>query len=323
MRRKIILLFLLFIPFIVKAEDISIKSIELIENNTQQEKIDAPTVDGLNINFKIKFANLDESVKYKVILNNNSDHNYELTNKIVFSNKEYIKYELEYPFNARVLKAKSSQELFITIKYNKEVPSEAFSKGIYIENNSLNLDLENSASILDQIGLPVIIMVTVAALSLIFIIIMSIKKHSLAMLLIALLLIPMSVYALGKVTININANIEIESRESIFELRTFGCSKSRNGNYFIRFRKGMTMPEFYNSKYFEAMDPNLQEDMKTYAYPALFNRDAQVCLNEGSYNPGDMTRYYDCTSGRWQQIEYENTPITNQDNGVYIIIADC
>ena len=162
MRRKIILFFLLFIPFIVKADDVSIKSIELIENNTEQEMIEQPTINGLNINFKLKFSKLNESVKYKVIITNNSKKDYEIANETKFSDKEYIKYDLVYTNDAKVLKANSNQELIITITYNKEVPFESFVNGVYTDNNDLALELTNNqTNPYTKVGLPLIIMIAI------------------------------------------------------------------------------------------------------------------------------------------------------------------
>ena len=325
MWRKIILLFLLFIPFIVKAENVSIISIKIIENNTSQETIEEPTINGLNIDFKLKFTNLNESIKYKVIITNDSDKDYDIKNETKFSDKEYIKYELLYANNATKLKAKSSQELIIIVTYNQEIPYEAFTDGYYIDNNDLSLQLVNNTvnPKTKKIGLPLIIMISIASLSFIFLIIMSIKKHSLAMLLIALLLIPITIYALETITITVKATVEIENKEDEFELRLYGCTSSSNGKRFIRYNKTMTMAQFYNSSYFEQLDPDLKYDLTHRMYPDLYNHDAEVCLN-GGYNDGDMSRLYDCaTYGRLIQVNYEEELITNANNGVYIIKAAC
>ena len=44
--------------------------------------IEQPTINGLNINFKLKFSKLNESVKYRVIVTNNSKKDYEIANEI-------------------------------------------------------------------------------------------------------------------------------------------------------------------------------------------------------------------------------------------------
>ena len=324
MRRKILLFFLLFIPFIVKADDVSIKSIELIENNTAIETIEEPTINGLNINFKLNFSKLNESVKYKVIVTNNSKKDYEIANETKFSDKEYIKYDLAYTNDAKVLKANSNQELIITITYNKEVPFESFVNGVYTDNNDLALELTNNqTNPYTKVGLPLIIMIAIASLSFIFIIVMSIKKHSLAMLLIALLLIPFTIYALERITINVKAFVKIESQEDTFELRLLGCSHAANGKYTIRYNKHMSMSEFYESSYFEALDDDIKVDLSRNRYPYAYNSDVKTCIDNNQHNPGDTTAYFTCASGNELNIDYENTPIINDTNGVYIIIPAC
>lgn len=324
MKKKLLFLILLLIPFIVKAADVSIESAELIENNTKVDQVQKPAISGLNLDFRLKFNKLNESVKYKVIIVNNSKKDYEIENTTKFGDKEYIKYNLVYPSNSKVLKANTKEELIITITYNKEVPFELFNNGVYIDNNNLSLDfITNQTNPTTKVGLPLIIMITVASISFIFIIVMSIKKHSLAMFIIALAIIPLTAYALEKITINVKATVEITTNEDIFEIGVYGCSSARNGKYYIRYQKGMTFPEFYESSYFNAIDPDLKIDLHNEPVPNFYNREVQVCLNDSEFNPGDMSRFYDCTSGHHYEYNFEEDAIINENQGMYVIHLDC
>ena len=67
------LLILLLLPVIVLAENVSIKSVNLVEKGDFVEVVKEPTFEGLNLNFDLKFNNVGDSATYKVVLENKDD----------------------------------------------------------------------------------------------------------------------------------------------------------------------------------------------------------------------------------------------------------
>ena len=83
MRYKKLLFTLLIIlsPVVVLAKDVSIKSVELVENSDFVEELSKPSYEGLNVNFDLKFHLLGDRAVYKVVLSNNDNENYFLNLK--------------------------------------------------------------------------------------------------------------------------------------------------------------------------------------------------------------------------------------------------
>ena len=68
---------------------------------------------GLKIDFSLKYVNKDDYAKYKIIIKNNSDKDYEIDNQTTFNDGEFIKYEYIIDNNAKILKAK--EELIVNV----------------------------------------------------------------------------------------------------------------------------------------------------------------------------------------------------------------
>ena len=70
-------MFTMFMPFIVDAkESIEIKSIELDSKSENTIVKSEPTYSGLEMNYDLSFKTTGDYVKYKVIIKNTSDTDY-------------------------------------------------------------------------------------------------------------------------------------------------------------------------------------------------------------------------------------------------------
>ena len=127
-----VLICLLFIPFVFAENLVEIESIELIDfSDTAKEKT-KPTHEGLEMNYDVSFGEVDDFVKYKIVVKNNSDVDYKISEKELFNESHYVKYTYEV---GELLKAKSSVEVYLTISYNKEIDEIDFTNGVYEETN--------------------------------------------------------------------------------------------------------------------------------------------------------------------------------------------
>ena len=220
---KCLLLVILFIPFIVLAEtkNVEIKNISnYVDKSDTAEELEKPSIEGLKLGFKLEFTKQDDFIKYKFIIKNNTDKDYEIDNSSTFNKKKSIRYDYEVENNAKVLKANEELSINVTITYVKELDDSEFENGVFTETNQVSLELVNDSN--EVIDNPIIKMVTnpntstgyillvIFAIILSLIIIILVKNKKVKMyLLIVLLIIPLSVYALEKIRLEVETSVKI------------------------------------------------------------------------------------------------------------------
>ena len=92
---KCLLLVILFIPFIVLAEtkNVEIKNISnYVDKSDTAEELEKPSIEGLKLGFKLEFTKQDDFIKYKFIIKNNTDKDYEIDDSSTFNEKKFIRY---------------------------------------------------------------------------------------------------------------------------------------------------------------------------------------------------------------------------------------
>ena len=123
----------LFPIMVLAKENISIESIKVIDKTGYTEELSSPKVKDLNINTNIKFYNLNDSITYRVNINNKDNKKYSV--KLDTSTNKYITYSVK--------KSDSNKYLDITIKYINEITDNK-----YNGNDNIKLKLVNSGNIL-------------------------------------------------------------------------------------------------------------------------------------------------------------------------------
>ena len=266
---KYLLITLLLVPFIVLAEtkNVEIKSISnYVDKSDAAEELEKPNIEGLKLGFKLKFTKQDDFIKYKFIIKNNTDKDYEIDNSSTFNEKKFIRYDYEVENNAKVLKANEELSITVTITYVKELDDSEFYNGVFTETNQVSLELVNDSN--EVIDNPIIKMATnpetstgyillaiiAIILSLALILFISNKKAKLFLLTI-LLLIPITIYALERIKIDVETYIEIR-KVNTFKLNISDCNGGQSK--LIEYEQGMTWEEFINSSYFEKLDTELK-----------------------------------------------------------------
>jgi hypothetical protein len=223
-----IILFFLFIPKVYASTNVSIESVTLDSKSADTEIINEATFEGLSINFDIKFKNVDDFAKYEIVINNQADEDYEITNNI--EDSEYISYEIS-DVDSNILTKNSKTTIYITIKYTTKIPNEEYENGSFVEKNNITINLANEEqepvetpneeveeekSILEnpktQNGLHIIIIILLINLGLLIIF----RKHKpqryIGILLICCSLIPLSIGALKQLQITVNSNITVDKK---------------------------------------------------------------------------------------------------------------
>ena len=188
----------LFPIMVLAKENISIESIKVIDKTGYTEELSSPKVKDLNINTNIKFYNLNDSITYRVNINNKDNKKYSV--KLDTSTNKYITYSVK--------KSDSNKYLDITIKYINEITDNK-----YNGNDNIKLKLVNSGNILvnpltnsEKSHLLVLVIIGVG-----IILLLKKKQYKNISLLLALILIPSIVNATNDILeINLNNNITIE-----------------------------------------------------------------------------------------------------------------
>lgn len=216
-----ILLFIVFVPFYVKAETcytdkISISSISLHEKSGNAEEVEEANVSGKNINLNISMLEVGDSVEYKILINNNSNEDYKLDNASLSINFDYINYLFKTDDNSNVVRANSSKNITLRVEYKKEVPEDRFENDSFIDNNAIALNLFTRDTIQNpNTGVQSLLLIIIILLvSMSSYILLRKKKYIKFMILIvvATIIVPISVCALCKYDITISSNIIINKQ---------------------------------------------------------------------------------------------------------------
>ena len=265
---KYLLLLLLAIPFLVQAEtkNVEITKVELVEKSDDVEELEEASFEGVKLNFYIKFINKDDFAKYKVVIKNNSNKDYEIDNSSIFNDKDFIKYEYELDSEDKVLKAKEEIVVYITITYYKEIDTSKFVDGKYIEKNNVSIEFTSNQED-EVIEEPIMrfatnpdtstsdiikIVVVLAIMSIVLAIVVNSKKGK-VFLIALLLIIPLTAYALEKINLEVETYVMIEEpvETKVFYIAPDNIRNTEEVKDKVEysFVEGMTWEDWLNSKY--------------------------------------------------------------------------
>ena len=211
---SIIALFaLLLLPMKIKAaETIEIKSIDIVEQSVEGIEKSAPTYKDLKVYFDLKFVNVNESIKYKVVLKNNDDQEYEVQETTKKSEDNYIEYKTTYEGESNIVKVGEEKTIYITVTYVEEVPVEEFVDGIYNAQNNIKILLDTKEKNPNTLAYGLV--AVAAPLLLISVIVLIVSKNKMAKLMsiaiTGMLIIPLVGIAIEKIEIEIASQITIQ-----------------------------------------------------------------------------------------------------------------
>ncbi len=242
----VLLLILLFIPFIVNAKDkdIKITSVELVEKSEKAVELEKADFEDLEIYFRLKFFELKDNAKYKVKIINDSDIEYKINdNGQDFSDEKYMGYTIKYDNNSNIVAPHTEKTMYVTISYDKEVADEDYENNVYKNNNYMNLSFStgkdfNPDTKVGQITIISIVLIVSLVLTIFFIR----KRKSCYMIIVVLLMTPTIIKAMELFRIDINAYVEIGRR-------SIGTFSLCDENIEYQFEEGMTFAEWVLSDY--------------------------------------------------------------------------
>jgi hypothetical protein len=236
----ILVLSLIITPTIFAKDGVAIESYELVDNSKTTTELSPPKINGLNISFDLGFVKVNDYAKYKIVVNNPTDNEYEISKDSDFNISNYITYKYEFEENDRIVPAKSKTTLFITITYSKMVPNEKLSNNKYVEDNNMAISLSTDMSSISKeeknpntaSGL---LLLCVLALSIVFLSLLLFgktkKKKYFATMIMALVLIPTTIFALEKLQIKVETKITIEKKYKLSYRYGSAIKESEKDNY--------------------------------------------------------------------------------------------
>ena len=223
MRKKILIIIMItvLLPIITNAktcanDKISVSSITVEQKANNVMELDNASIDEKNIDLNISMTEVGDSLKYKIIIKNNSDEDYELSKDNFLFNTDYIDYNITTDDNSKIVKANTNKTIYLNMRYAHEVKKELLNKGIYNDKITILIPL-TSGNIINNIKNPdtglkynMIILVIVLLLSIIICLIYHRKNKRISLFTLAgvTIIIPMSVYALCKYEIKINSIVK-------------------------------------------------------------------------------------------------------------------
>ncbi len=188
--------------------EIELKNIS-VESKSEKASIDILSFNDLKFNMDLSLYDVDDYVTYKMILKNNSNETYEIESITDNNELEYI--SNSYEFNQKEFKPNDELEVIVTTKYIKRIPKylEEFNKSIKIKINYTNGEstiIDENPNTNDNINMYITLLIMSSIL--LIVILISNRKVKYSCLIIMLLIIIPSVYAI-KSSVTITNNIKI------------------------------------------------------------------------------------------------------------------
>ena len=240
----VLLISLFFIPNVYAADNVSIESVTLDSKSDSAEVVNEASFEGLNIKFDVRFSAINDFVKYKVVIDNKSNQDYEISEGSI-SDSQYIKYEYNFDDNNEIAEKNKKTTLFITIKYNKVVPNDLLVNGKYNEEKALTISLGDKENVINpSTASSLFIIIFLAFITLIIsIALFKTNKTTLSILVIMFLLVPITVVGIEKIEIKVDSKIEIETPTFCVEFINEGET------LYYPYEMGMNWMEYFDSSY--------------------------------------------------------------------------
>ena len=203
----------MFIPNVFADNKAGIKSIELVEKSENTTINSKPKFNNLEMNFDVGFKAKNDYVKYKVVVSNNTNIDYKISEDTSFNESSYMTYKYDVE---KDLKANNETIVYVTITYSKEIDSSKLAEGKYSESNKAIVQLLDEEGALvnpntsSSIVMILINLFIVSFVSILFFIKFRKNKTIPLVLILGLSLIPITTYAVATLKLMINVNVEIK-----------------------------------------------------------------------------------------------------------------
>ena len=334
--KKYLLLVLLFLfPFGVYAEEcdstkVKIKSIDLESKTESTEILEEATVEDMNVNLNVKFQGVGDEVVYNILVENESNDDFELTKDNLVDESLYMKYELKTEDDSYIVKAQSEKNVQLKVSYDKEIEEEKFVDGSFQEEKVFRISLANETkntttnpTTLKNIYIIIFALLLVVLLLFTAIHNQKIKNKTMILILGFSLIIPLGVKALCTYDIQVNSHIEVEQAKVCLISGSAAC----HGLFYY----GSTLT-YYTIDEVKRMNQSMDSMFSSNVFSSnmrFINREDFACYEE-AYNQyqesQNSTEYYNKTQlcpVSWSEALYQvsfdpNQELLTSDKGCYV-----
>ena len=154
---SVLCIFILVPSIYASTKDVYIKDVVVEKKDGSTVVTTNPSYSGMNIKLALKFYGINDSIRYKVTVDNPSDEDVIISDKgtITDASNDYIKYEFGWEDTDNVVKANTSKDFYIDVIYVKEVPDSGFDEsGKFIEDRVITVKLEDEVN--DNTDIPTV-----------------------------------------------------------------------------------------------------------------------------------------------------------------------
>ena len=205
---------MLIIPITTNAKDfnVSIDSVSLEEKSDGTTNLKKETFSNLDLNFNLRFFEVGDYAKYKIVLRNDSDEDYYIKDDDVLD--KYLKYGYSFDDNSNKLSANSTKNIYLTITYNNKVSDELLIDNKYSEQSKLSIViLDNGGNIVNPETGSLLSMIMIGLLILCFVCsLLLIRNKKVKAFILLILIAPLTVFALDTLEINLKTDVVLANK---------------------------------------------------------------------------------------------------------------
>ncbi len=219
MKKLLFLLLLLLIPVSVLAKDtcdindIEIKSVVLENSIGNIEEVSDASIANQKINLGLKMNVIGDSAEYKIVLKNNSLVDYYFDEESLNLDMESVNYEIVFNDNTNLIKGGEEKVLYLKVSYKEKVDASTLDNGVYNSNQVVKIDVMNIENPFTGRLLGMLIFIS---LIIGFFVLYKDKKKTAYLLLLISLIIPFSVRAVCRHSLEVDTNLVIDAKEAVF-----------------------------------------------------------------------------------------------------------
>ena len=203
------------IPNVVYAEtcnssELKIESIELIQKSALAKEIVKPKIIGKNIVLNLEMSYPGDFAKYNITVYNGTEDDYVIDKSMFINTYDYFDYIFES--QDTYVKAGTIRTITLKVEYKNVVPDNKYTNDVFENNNSVPLNLntskitENPATGVKNL-LYVIPIIVISGV--VFLVIVRKNKAFKVMVILMLLVVPVTIYAVCRCELNIESTIKI------------------------------------------------------------------------------------------------------------------
>ena len=220
--KMFLLILLLLVPFVVRAKEcdencIKIESVEAVNKSDGVEDKE-PYFDNRELDLDVKLSKMNDTIKYKIVVENTSDEEYLIDNKSLEKGNEHISFSYTSEDDNLIIKGGSKKDFYVEITYNNLIKNDSYEKGKYNYQDNMVLQLSSYSkenpltSIINpetSVGRITIVSLVFIISGIVIVILTKKKKYVYFIVLGVICSIPI-VRALCSSTIKININVDVE-----------------------------------------------------------------------------------------------------------------